>query len=449
LYFYIVKYDVISQTFKPVFYLKDINSFNQLVYDFDRNGINEIGLNINSDTLFFYEKNITTQIPPTPLSLKVFASDSNKVSVSFDPSAGVDYYKIYRSNFDSLHFLILDSVQSPGYLDNNLLNRKNYFYFVTAVDTSLIIKESQPTEMKKAFTHNKSRLLSASYLGNGFILTVFSERVNYAIPPMNSFILSNGLGSPKNITFKNNFEYLLSFGQRIPNGNYSVFSRNLTDFYGSPVDSNIVYFFANQSDTQKFYMQKLSLTGKFRLRVEFNLPVDTSSFDIQSNYVFEPFHQKVISAEIDNVNPAVIYLNLENKGYIGASGRNYILRVTNLYSQSGIKIVEGAGSFLGLTFSKENLDEVTVYPNPYKVNLGNNIITFANLTQVASVFVYDLTGRFIIEVKTISSNGGADWDLKDNNGNIIPSGIYIFRAAGKDSNGNDVKEKVGKFAVIK
>jgi len=137
----------------------------------------------------------------------VFAIDSNKVTISFDPSAGADYYKIYRSSFDSLHFALLDSVQTPGYTDINLINRKDYFYFVSSVDTSLLIRESQPTVIKKAFTHNKSRLLSASYLGNGFILTVFSERVNYLIPPMNSFILNNGLGSPKNISFQNDFEY--------------------------------------------------------------------------------------------------------------------------------------------------------------------------------------------------------------------------------------------------
>ncbi len=449
LYFYILKYDVTSQTFKPVFYLNDINSFNQLVYDFDKNGVSEIGLNTNSDTLFFFEKNVINQIPPTPLSLKVFASDSNKVTISFDPSVGADYYKIYRSSFDSLHFLPLDSVPVPGYTDNNLINRKNYYYFVSAVDTNLLIRESQPTEIKKAFTHNKSRLLSANYLGNGFILTVFSERVNYLIPAMNTFILSNGLGSPKNISFKNDFEYLLSFGQRIPNGNYSIFSKNLLDYYGSPVDSNIVNFQASQSDTQKFYMQKLSLAGKYRLQVEFNLSVDSSSLNNSNNYVFEPFYQKVISAERDISNPAVVYLNLENKGYIGASGRNYILRITNLYSQNGIKIVEGAGSFLGLTFNKENLEEVTVYPDPYRINSGKNIITFANLTPVASIYIYDLTGKLINTINELTSNGGADWDLKDQNGNYVPSGIYIFRATGKDSKGNDVKEKVGKFAVIK
>jgi hypothetical protein len=449
LYFYILKFDVTSQSFKPVFYLNDINSFNQLVYDFDKNGVNEIGLNTNNDTLFFYEKNVANQIPPTPLSFKVFAIDSNKVTLSFDQSAGADYYKIYRSSFDSLHFVLLDSVQTPGYIDINLINRKDYFYFVSAVDTSLIIRESQPSVIKKAFTHNKSRLLSASYLGNGFILTVFSEKVNYLIPPMNSFILSNGLGSPKNISFKNDFEYLLSFGQRIPNGNYSISSRNLSDFYGSPVDSNIVNFQASQSDTQKFYMQKLSLAGKYRLQVEFNLPVDSSSLNNLNNYVFEPFFQKVITAERDNSNPAVVYLNLENKGYIGASGRNYILRITNLYSQNGIKIVDGAGSFLGLTFNRENLEEVTVYPDPYRINSGKNIITFANLTPVASIYIYDLTGKFISKVDELTSNGGADWDLKNQDGNFIPSGIYIFRATGKDSRGIDVKEKVGKFAVIK
>ena len=96
-----------------------------------------------------------------------------------------------------------------------------------------------------------------------------------------------------------------------------------------------------------------------------------------------------------------------------------------------LKIVEGAGSFLGLTFNRENLEEVTVYPDPYRINSGRNIITFANLTPVASIYIFDLTGKFINKVDELTSNGGADWDLKDQDGNFVPSGIYIFRAAGK------------------
>ena len=103
----------------------------------------------------------------------------------------------------------------------------------------------------------------------------------------------------------------------------------MSDFYGSPVDSNIVNFQASQSDTQKFFMQKLSLAGKYRLQVEFNLPVDSSSLNNLNNYVFEPFFQKVITAERDNSNPAVVYLNLENKGYIVRLSRHFNEKLKN------------------------------------------------------------------------------------------------------------------------
>jgi subtilisin family serine protease len=448
-HFYVLKYDALEQNFKPEFYLKDINSFNQIIHDFDKNGINEIGLNTIKDSLFFFEKDIYSSGPQTPLNFKVYSTDSDKVFLSFDAVIGADYYKIYRSNFDSLHYTVIDSISGNTYTDLNLLNNKIYFYFVTAVDTNLLIKESQPADYKKIYTHNKSKLVSASYIGNGFLSVRFSGRVSYSLPEVNTFILSNSLGFPKNIAFKSDYEYLLSFGHRIANGSYSILSKNLFDFYGSPVDSNLVFFPVNQVDSQKFYLQNLSLFGKYRLRVVFNLPVDSVTVMNPDNFIFEPFYQKVISIEIDKSNNSVIFVNLENKGYIGASGRNYILRIYNIYSQSGIKIVDGAGSFLGLVFSKENLDEVTVYPNPYKINSGKNIITFANLTPITTINIYDLTGKFIAEINESGTDGGADWNLKDSNGNIIQSGIYIYRVSGKDSNGNDVKDKMGKFAIIK
>ncbi len=447
--FYTLKYDGLSQNFKPVYYMKDINSFNQLIHNFDNNGVKEIGLNTLSDTLLFLEKNIFSQTPQTPLNFRAIALDSNKVFLSFDAVSGAQYYRIYRSNFDSLHYGKIDSTSSNYYSDLNLFNNKNYFYYITAIDTNFAIKESQPANYKKVFTHNKSKLISAIYSGNGFITARFSGRVSYLLPDVNSFIVSNNLGYPKNVAFKNDNEYLLSFGSSIPNGNYSIYTKNLSDFYGSPVDSNLIFFQAVQIDTQKFYLQKLSLSAKYQLQVEFNLPVDSVSVSNCSNFIFEPFNQKIISVEIDKNNRSVIFVNLENRGYIGASGRNYILRVLNVYSQNGIKIVDGAGSFLGLIFTKENLDEVTVYPNPYKINSGKNIITFANLTPSATISIFDLTGKLISEISKSGTAGGIDWDLKGENGNFIQSGIYIFRATGKDTNGNDVKDKTGKFAIIK
>jgi flagellar hook assembly protein FlgD len=103
-----------------------------------------------------------------------------------------------------------------------------------------------------------------------------------------------------------------------------------------------------------------------------------------------------------------------------------------------------------LSFVKEDLSNVVVYPNPYSQSKSTKqIVTFANLTKTAKIYVFSLSGANIIELNETEGNGGVEWDLRDSKGNVIPSGIYIFKAEGKNSTGVDVDTKMGKFAVVK
>ncbi|MBK8382199.1 MAG: S8 family serine peptidase [Ignavibacteria bacterium] len=446
--FYIMKYDTGAGRFIPEYYKQDINTLNQIVYDFDGNGVKEIGLNTVNDTLLFFEKNVTFSGPLTPLNFRGYSPDSNLIRLNFDNIAGAEKYIIYRSD-TTQNFIPVDSVNTNSYQDNNVTNRKNYYYKVSAIDEQNPVRESQLTDAIKVYCHNKSRLLSAVYENNGFISVKFSERISSTIPNMNSFIINNNYGYPKNIAIKNNFEYLLILEKPLPNGNYTVKSKSLKDLYNSETDTNEVSFIVNQTDSAKFFISKLVLTDRYRLKLEFNLDADSVTALNPQNYSFEPFDIRVINVERDNTKRNTVYLNLENKSVIGATGKNYLLRASDIYSAGGIKIVEGAGSSFGLIFNKENLDEMYVYPNPFSIKNNQDYITFAGITRETSIEIYDLTGKFITEISETNGNGGVEWDMKDGNGNKINTGIYIYRAKGKNSSGADVAEKSGKFAVVR
>lgn len=446
--FYVFKYNPSLQKSEPVFYRKDINSVNQLVYDFDGNGIQEIGLNNINDTMYFFERDIPFAGPQTPLSFTAYSIDSGNVYMNYSVVPGVDYYRIYRADNDTLNnFILYDSAASVAYNDYNVINRKNYQYRITAVDTNLTVRESKPTNPVKVYVHNKSKLTKVVSEGNGFVTVTFSEKVNIVNPVTASFNVSL-IGTPKLAVFRNQYEYLLTFESRIPNGIYSLKTSGLTDFYGSPVDTNSKSFTVNQIDSVQFYIKNVSLADKYRLRVEFNMNTDTLTSRNPDNYTFEPYGFKVLSVEPDAAKN-VIYLNLSTGGYIGASGKNYLLKAFNIYSSGGIKITDGAGGSFGLIFNKENLSDVFVYPNPHTKNSKGDYITFANLTRTAKIYIYDLTGRYIAVVEAVSGNGGAEWNLKTTDGKDAPTGVYIFRAEGKDSHGNSVEEKTGKFMIIR
>lgn len=446
--FYVLKYDNTLQRFKPVYFKPDINTTNQLVFDFDGNGIKEIGLNTIDDTLLFFEKNIAFTGPPTPLNFKGYSQDSNLIKLNFQGVPNADYYRVYRSD-TSQNYSLFDSTSTTEYSDDDVLNRQYYYYKVSAVDINNPVSESQLSSFVKVFCHNKSRLVSATYENNGFLSLKFSERVSSIIPDISSFNVSNNVGHPKNISVKNNFEYFLIFENRLSNGDYNVNANALGDFYDAPVDTNSVSFNVNQIDSPKFYISKLELAGNYRLKVQFNLEVDSSSALNPDNFVFEPFDLKATSIQLDNSDRTTIFINLENKSRIGATGKNYLLRASNVFSSNGIEIVSGAGNSFGLIFNKENLDEMYVYPNPYSVSSSQDYITFANITRSASIDIYDLNGKFLININESNGNGGVEWNLIDGGGNKISTGIYIYRATGTNSSGTDVEEKTGKFAVVR
>ncbi|MCE1165145.1 MAG: S8 family serine peptidase [Bacteroidetes bacterium] len=442
--FYIIKYE--NGNYTPVYYSPDYSSYNGIIYDFDGNGTKEIGIN-NNDSLVFIEKDVQFAGPQTPSDFTGYSADSNSVILNFSPVQGADYYRIYRGNSDTTGYTLYDSAYANIYTDNSVYNKRDYYYKVSAYAGSFQIKESRLSDYVKVHVHNKLRMTAASY-SEGLLSVSFSGAVSLRIPEMSAFIL-NGTRNPLSAGVKDQNTYVLSFNPKLQNGSYTIGTKGLKDFYGSPVDTNVQAFTVNNTDSSSFYLTSVALSSASTLRAEFNANTDTTTSVNAANYTFEPFGITVVSVQRDAVNKNVLYIKLSGSN-IGASGRSYFLRVSNIYSENGVRITQGSGSVFSLSFVKEDLSSAVVYPNPFNRTASvNKKIMFANLTKTATVTVYSLTGVLLAELKTSGENGGIEWDARDTKGNELPTGVYIFRVEGKNSAGLSVDEKTGKFAVIK
>ncbi len=92
----------------------------------------------------------------------------------------------------------------------------------------------------------------------------------------------------------------------------------------------------------------------------------------------------------------------------------------------------------------ESYEELFIYPNPFYVNSGNNLLTIDGLVQNSNIKILSISGTLIAE---FSSPGGrtAYWDGKDDNGDLVSTGVYIIVAYQSES--NDVV--TGKVAVLR
>jgi len=92
----------------------------------------------------------------------------------------------------------------------------------------------------------------------------------------------------------------------------------------------------------------------------------------------------------------------------------------------------------------ESFDELFVYPNPFKLKSGSNLLTIDGLIRDTDIKILTINGALVTE---FSSPGGrtAYWDGKDDNGELVSTGVYIIVAF--DTEGNEVV--TGKVAVLR
>ena len=120
------------------------------------------------------------------------------------------------------------------------------------------------------------------------------------------------------------------------------------------------------------------------------------------------------------------------------SAGNILLAVTTHFSKYAIlQLVPSA-----------NLDNVLVYPNPFRPGSGGSYdaggITFGGLSSGAKIQILSVSGGLVRELEETDNDGIFLWDAKNSSGDKAASGVYLYLIT--DPAGN---KKTGKFAVIR
>ncbi len=109
---------------------------------------------------------------------------------------------------------------------------------------------------------------------------------------------------------------------------------------------------------------------------------------------------------------------------------------------TGKDSVYGSGR-LRLRLVAANLKSLIVYPNPFKPAVGHTRITFAALTEQATVRIFNIAGE-LVKKQDVSGQYSWDWDVKNTHGEELARGVYIWVVT------NPAGEKrTGKIAIIK
>ena len=153
------------------------------------------------------------------------------------------------------------------------------------------------------------------------------------------------------------------------------------------------------------------------------------------------FGSKIVSSDGNtSVTQSVGSINL---GSSKIAGGDY--EVISVGAGSGI--VSSAGP-------SADLDNVKVYPNPYKPGSGTIYdnpsfgegIVFSGLTANAKIKIYNIAGELVTELDVTTNDGKYLWNTRNFNGQKVASGVYIYFITNPDDNKQKSK---GRFAIIR
>jgi hypothetical protein len=106
-------------------------------------------------------------------------------------------------------------------------------------------------------------------------------------------------------------------------------------------------------------------------------------------------------------------------------------------------------NFNDVAAAKNKIDEISVFPNPYygahslERNKYVRFMRFTNLPTEATIRIFSLSGVFIRRIDKNDNSQYADWNLQNNDGIPVASGMYIAYI-----DMPNVGTKVLKLAVI-
>jgi len=98
----------------------------------------------------------------------------------------------------------------------------------------------------------------------------------------------------------------------------------------------------------------------------------------------------------------------------------------------------------------DDLDNISVVPNPYIVesdfdpDLGDHYLRFTRLPLQCTIKIYTINGELVKQIFHVSSFDGSEfWDLKNEAGQEVAPGLYIYVVETDDA------KKINKFAIIR
>lgn len=440
--FYCLEHEQENQ-FEFTYYRHPAQSDAILVTDSDGDGANEFWLSDGNAARAFTMVGSETA-PTVPAGLTARPLGPDRIVIDWFEVPGADEYEIFRSLGDEKSLASYMTLTSPPFTDIRVVADSNYFYSIRAIDRDRSPAFSLLANSVQARPGERPFLVKAGMASKRHVLLTFSEPV-HKISSLEQFEASPDLGELSSFSMAaGGRDILLAFAHPfVKPGTYSIRVSDIVDLDNVPLDTlrNRAEFEITLLPSPPYVVEGKFLNDQ-KIEILFSEPMDMETLLDARHYNMNEHVtiSHVASVAGDNTR---VRLSLHAPHGFGALGKNYRLTVTDVKSTNGVAIRHGRGNVIDLIFSKNDLTEAFTYPNPYRAGMGEEKIVFANLTKEAEIKILSLQGHLIKTIYENDGDGGAEWNVRDENGKELASGIYLYYIRSKDDT------FMGKLAIIR
>ncbi|RQV98182.1 T9SS C-terminal target domain-containing protein [bacterium] len=450
---YIVQYNPASDAYEPSWHYMPSSSNAILIADRDGDGINEFLFSDGDRFRRVEAASASGERPRPPLALSGEPLGLTSIALHWHAVAENDSYVVNRSS-DGQQFDVVASTQDTTISFTDVEMDYPYYWAVQTVNSSFPVQTSVLSNIVQV-TANAAPTVedTAEFIEPHFVKVRFSEVMGSSAFIQGAYKLDDERMPAVINDAEGGRVFYLAFDDTFEERWYTMRISNVRDAQHSLLPASTLSFVVEREISNPPRIVTHFLVGDVgtdQVEITFSQPMTLLTVTDPLNYRMDygrpstPAHAEAVqSLSEDN---RLVRVKLDSRFPVGAIGLPARMMIRGVTNQSGIEIDTTSGQAdLILGGAAVNLNDAYVFPNPYRgVGAGGGEgVHFAGLPEKATIRIFTIQGRLIKEIEHAGFSGAADWDLANDRGDRIASGVYLYVIKSGDD------EVRGKLAVMR
>jgi subtilisin family serine protease len=448
---YIVKYQ--DGKFQPQFYGNSYSTYSILAYiDHPNQAFFLTNYEVEKDSLIsvVWNQDAPYTGPPTPINFIARPLNESSVQLSWIDN-GADYYRIYRKE-ENNQIYTLDNVTGTSYIDSNVEEGRTYQYAITAYNSNFTPSESAPTIWQSVIPYSVPIIESVTMIGSNRLRVIFDQPMATSICNPSLYTVDKGMSHPSSVNYINNYYGVqLHFSKVFPETSepFLLTLGTILSSHNIPLGENQYEFYWIADTEPPKVIEAVVLNDQKTVEIIFSesLAPDNPNPEQLYHYTLichsnDPDNRIISVSHLDDR----VQVSLAHKLKFGSSP--YQLVVRNVRDLAGNPIAPQYSTTRFYLSNNHDLKNLVVYPNPVRFNdLQCHILNFP-AGKKGHIRIYDSSGNLVRSSDIGPFNPEINnidwiWDLKNNDGRLVSSGIYFYVVEMGDNTAR------GKIAIIK